>query len=86
MDYQTTVGIEIHCELKTQSKMFSPSLNSYTDIANTNIHEIDFAYPGVLPTINKKGVELALKAAMLFHCEINKTMFFDRKNYFYPAS
>ena len=64
--------------------MFSPSLNSYTDIANTNIHEIDFAYPGVLPTINKKGVELALKAAMLFHCEINKTMFFDRKNYFYP--
>lgn len=82
-EYKTTSGIEIHCELKTNSKMFSPSLNSYTTDANTNINEIDFAYPGVLPTINKKGVELALKAALLLNCKINKVMFFDRKNYFY---
>lgn len=82
-EYKTTAGIEIHCELKTKSKMFSPSLNSYTIDANTNINEIDFAYPGVLPTINEKGVELALKAALLLNCKINKVMFFDRKNYFY---
>lgn len=82
-EYKTTAGIEIHCELKTNSKMFSPSLNSYTTDANTNINEIDFAYPGVLPTINEKGVELALKAALILNCKINKVMFFDRKNYFY---
>ena len=82
-EYKTTAGIEIHCELKTNSKMFSPSLNSYTIDANTNINEIDFAYPGVLPTINEKGVCLALKAALLLNCKINKVMFFDRKNYFY---
>jgi len=84
MNYQTTVGIEIHCELKTASKMFSPAPNAYTNQANVNIHEIDFAYPGVLPTINKKAVELALRAAILLHCDIHKTMYFDRKNYFYP--
>ena len=84
MSYQTTAGIEIHCELKTNSKMFSPSPNAYTTNANFNINEIDFAMPGVLPTINQKGVELALRAALLLHCKINKTMYFDRKNYFYP--
>lgn len=84
MDYQTTVGIEIHCELKTGSKMFSPSFNCYTTQANVNINEVDFAYPGVLPTMNLKGVELALRAALLLHCHIQKTMYFDRKNYFYP--
>lgn len=81
--YKTTAGIEIHCELKTGSKMFSPSVNQYTTQANLNINEVDFAYPGVLPTMNEYGVELALKAAILLHCTINKTMFFDRKNYFY---
>ncbi len=83
-DYQTTVGIEIHCELKTNAKMFSPAKNGYTKEANTNINEIDFAYPGVLPTINEEAVRLALKAAILLNCKINQTMYFDRKNYFYP--
>ncbi len=84
MNYKTTVGIEIHCELKTGSKMFSPSPNQYTADANVNINEIDFAYPGVLPTMNKYGIELALRAALLLHCDIHKVMYFDRKNYFYP--
>lgn len=82
-EYKTTAGIEIHCELKTNSKMFTPAINKYTKEANTNITEVCFAYPGVLPTINKRGVELALKAAILLNCKINKTMVFDRKNYFY---
>lgn len=83
-DYKTTVGIEIHCELKTNTKMFSPAKNGYTTNANENINEIDFAYPGVLPTINENGVRLALRAALLLNCKINKVMYFDRKNYFYP--
>ena len=83
-EYKTTVGIEIHCELKSKSKMFSPSINGYAPTPNLNVNEIDFAYPGVLPTINMEAVELALKAALVLNCEINKEMFFDRKNYFYP--
>lgn len=83
-DYKITVGIEIHCELKTNTKMYSPSINGYAPVPNLNINEIDFAYPGVLPTINKNAVELALRAALVLNCNINKSMYFDRKNYFYP--
>jgi len=83
-DYKTTIGIEIHCELKTNTKMYSPSLNDYSQTPNININEIDFGYPGTLPTINKRAVELALKAALILNCDINKVMSFDRKNYFYP--
>ena len=83
-DYKTTVGIEVHCELKTNSKMFSDSINNYGGLANTNINEIDFALPGVLPTINEYGIELGLKAAIALNCQINKKVVFDRKNYYYP--
>ena len=83
-DYKTKVGIEVHCELKTNSKMFSDSINNYGGVANTNINLIDFALPGTLPTINEYGIELGLKAALALNCTINKKVFFDRKNYFYP--
>lgn len=83
-DYKKTIGIEVHCELKTNTKMFSTSTNGYQTIANKNICAIDLSYPGTLPVVNKYAVELALKAAMLLNCKINKTMHFDRKNYFYP--
>lgn len=83
-DYKTTVGIEVHCELKSNTKMFSDSLNNYGTVANTNINEIDFALPGTLPNINTYGIELGLKAALALNCEINKKVMFDRKNYFYP--
>lgn len=83
-EYKTTVGIEVHCELKTNSKMFSNSINNYGGIANTNINEIDFALPGTLPTINEYGIILGIKAALALNCEINKRVVFDRKNYYYP--
>ena len=83
-EYKTKVGIEVHCELKTNSKMFSDSINNYGTTANTNINLIDFALPGVLPSVNKYGIELGLKAALALNCEINKKVMFDRKNYFYP--
>lgn len=83
-DYKKTIGIEVHCELKTNTKMFSTSTNGYQSVANKNICAIDLAYPGTLPVVNKYAVKLALKAALLLNCKINKTMHFDRKNYFYP--
>lgn len=83
-EYKKTIGIEVHCELKTNTKMFSTSLNGYQTVANQNICNIDLAYPGTLPVVNKNAVRLALKAALLLNCKINKTMHFDRKNYFYP--
>ena len=83
-DYKKTVGIEVHCELKTNSKLFIDSINNYGGVANVNINEIDFALPGTLPTINSYGIELGIKAALALNCKINKKVVFDRKNYFYP--
>ena len=57
-EYKTTVGIEVHCELKTNSKMFTDSINNYGGVANVNVNEIDFAHPGTLPCINEYGIEL----------------------------
>ncbi len=83
-DYKTTVGIEVHAELKTKTKMFSSAPNEYGTIANSNVTVVDLGYPGTLPCVNKEAVELALKAALILNCKINKVMHFDRKNYFYP--
>lgn len=83
-DYKKTIGIEVHCELKTNSKMFIDSINNYGGVANVNINEIDFALPGTLPTINSYGIDLGIKAALALNCTINKKVVFDRKNYFYP--
>ena len=79
-----TIGIEVHVELKTKNKVFSKTINSYSNNANTNVDIIDLGYPGTLPTLNKEVVEMALKAALALNCKINKAMHFDRKNYFYP--
>lgn len=84
MEYQTTIGIEVHCELKTNTKMFSSAKNGYGTTANSYVNIIDLGYPGALPIINKGAIELALRAALVLNCEINEKMHFDRKNYFYP--
>lgn len=83
-EYKTTVGIEVHAELKTKTKMFSNSANHYGKMANTCTNVVDLGYPGVLPTINEEAIRLGLRAALVLNCEINKHMHFDRKNYFYP--
>lgn len=79
-----TIGIEVHVELKTNAKAFSPSINHYDSSSNTNINEIDLGYPGVLPCVNMEVVNKALVAALALNCSINRKMHFDRKNYFYP--
>ncbi len=84
MNFETVIGLEVHVELKTNSKMFSPSPVGFGAEPNSNTNAIDWGYPGVLPSPNKKGIELAIKAALALNCEINEETKFDRKNYIYP--
>jgi aspartyl-tRNA(Asn)/glutamyl-tRNA(Gln) amidotransferase subunit B len=84
MNFETVIGLEVHVELKTDSKIFSPAPNHFGAEPNANTSIIDLAYPGVLPVLNKKAVEYSMKAAMALNCEIATMTKFDRKNYFYP--
>ncbi|RHW32468.1 Asp-tRNA(Asn)/Glu-tRNA(Gln) amidotransferase subunit GatB [Neobacillus notoginsengisoli] len=84
MNFETVIGLEVHVELKTESKIFSDSPNHFGAEPNANTSVIDLAYPGVLPVLNKQAVEYAIKAAMALNCEIAPVTSFDRKNYFYP--
>lgn len=84
MKFETVIGVEIHLELKTKTKMFSPSPNTFGSRPNTNVSAIDMAFPGTMPRLNKKAVEYAIKAATILNCEIDNELYFDRKNYFYP--
>ncbi|AQS52473.1 Aspartyl/glutamyl-tRNA(Asn/Gln) amidotransferase subunit B [Jeotgalibaca dankookensis] len=84
MNYETVIGLEVHVELKTESKVFSPSPAHFGAEPNTNTNVIDWGYPGVLPVINEGAVEFAMKAALALNCQINRETYFDRKNYFYP--
>ncbi|MEG0685840.1 MAG: Asp-tRNA(Asn)/Glu-tRNA(Gln) amidotransferase subunit GatB, partial [Erysipelotrichales bacterium] len=84
MNFETVIGIEIHCETKTNTKMFSGSKVGFNDPVNTNVNEIDLGHPGTLPTINKRAVQQALKACHIFKMDINPLIVFDRKCYFYP--
>lgn len=79
-----TIGVEVHVELKSKSKVFSDSLNAFSPENNSNVNVIDLGYPGTLPKLNKEVINMALKAAIACNCKINKDMHFDRKNYFYP--
>jgi aspartyl-tRNA(Asn)/glutamyl-tRNA(Gln) amidotransferase subunit B len=78
------IGLEVHVELKTDSKIFSASPNHFGAEPNTNTSVIDLGYPGVLPVLNKKAVEYGMKAAMALNCQVATHTKFDRKNYFYP--
>jgi aspartyl-tRNA(Asn)/glutamyl-tRNA(Gln) amidotransferase subunit B len=84
MNFETIIGLEVHVELKTKSKIFSPSPNAFGADPNTNVNPIDLGYPGVLPVLNEEAVNFAMKAAMALNCEIATHTKFDRKNYFYP--
>ncbi|WP_282156046.1 Asp-tRNA(Asn)/Glu-tRNA(Gln) amidotransferase subunit GatB [Cytobacillus gottheilii] len=84
MNFETVIGLEVHVELKTDSKIFSSSPNHFGADPNTNTTVIDLGYPGVLPVVNKKVIDYGMKAAMALNCEITPVTKFDRKNYFYP--
>jgi aspartyl-tRNA(Asn)/glutamyl-tRNA(Gln) amidotransferase subunit B len=83
-EFETVIGLEVHVELKTDSKIFSASPNQFGAEPNTNTTVVDLGYPGVLPVLNKKAVEYGMKAAMALNCQVATHTKFDRKNYFYP--
>lgn len=84
MDYIATIGIEIHVELKTKSKMFSPAPNTYHKGPNSMSSLIDMSMPGTLPLLNKEAVRSGIQLATALHMHVDHTLYFDRKNYFYP--
>ncbi|EJU4176901.1 Asp-tRNA(Asn)/Glu-tRNA(Gln) amidotransferase subunit GatB [Listeria monocytogenes] len=84
MNFETVIGLEVHVELKTNSKIFSSAPAHFGAEPNTNTTVVDLGMPGVLPVLNKRAVEFGMKAAMAINCEIAKHTKFDRKNYFYP--
>ena len=85
-EYEPIVGLEIHAELLTQSKMFCgcPVVDPTTSEPNMAVCEICTGMPGTLPVINQRAVEFAIRVALALHCEIEETSIFARKNYFYP--
>ena len=83
MNFEAVIGLEIHVEMKTKSKMFSASPNSFSRNPNTEITPFDMAYPGTMPLVNKQAVVNAIRVANALHMTIDPLVRFDRKNYFY---
>lgn len=83
-EYIPVIGIEIHVELKTKSKMFSSAPVSYGEEVNSQVNIFDLAFPGTLPTVNKQAVNFGIQISKALNMDISKVLTFDRKNYFYP--
>ncbi|MDY4762081.1 Asp-tRNA(Asn)/Glu-tRNA(Gln) amidotransferase subunit GatB [Streptococcus thoraltensis] len=84
MNFETIIGLEVHVELNTNSKIFSPSSSHFGQEANSSTNIIDWSFPGVLPVINKGVIDAGIKASLALNMDIHQEMHFDRKNYFYP--
>lgn len=83
--YDIVIGIECHVQLATKTKLFSTADNDARDAApNTKVNQIDFGFPGVLPVLNERAVELAIRAGIALNAEIPRLSRFERKHYFYP--
>jgi aspartyl-tRNA(Asn)/glutamyl-tRNA(Gln) amidotransferase subunit B len=82
--YEIVIGLEVHCQLQTNTKIFAADANQFGSEPNTNISVITLAHPGTLPKLNKKAVEFAVRMGLACGCDITRNTIFDRKNYFYP--
>ena len=83
MNFEAVIGLEIHLEMKTKSKMFSSAPVSFGDKPNTNVAPLDMALPGALPVVNKQAVINSIRLCNALHMQIDDELWFDRKNYFY---
>ena len=83
-DYEMVIGLEVHCELSTASKIFCSCSTKFGGAPNTHVCEVCSGMPGTLPTLNRQVVEFAVKAGLALNCDITRKNKFDRKNYFYP--
>ncbi len=82
--FEPVMGIEVHCQLKTKSKLFCPSSTVFGDEPNANVSPVNLGLPGALPVLNKEVVRLAVFAGLALNCDIRQLSVFSRKNYFYP--
>ncbi len=82
-EWETVVGLEVHCELKTESKLFCGCRNAFGDEPNTNVCPVCLGLPGSLPVLNRRVVELAMRVGEALRCRVERSIF-HRKNYFYP--
>ncbi|MCF7887386.1 MAG: Asp-tRNA(Asn)/Glu-tRNA(Gln) amidotransferase subunit GatB [Candidatus Omnitrophica bacterium] len=83
-EFETVIGLEVHVQLKTESKIFCSCSTQFESPPNHNICPVCSGQPGVLPVFNKKALSLGLRAALSLNCKINEGIYFERKNYFYP--
>jgi len=82
--YTLVVGLEVHAQLLTKSKIYNSDSTEYGSLPNTNVGVVTLAHPGAMPKLNKRAVEYAIKMGVACHCDITRFNIFDRKNYFYP--
>ena len=85
MNFEAVIGLEIHVELKTKTKMFSSAPVAFGKEPNSCCMPLDLGFPGTLPTVNKEAVIYGIRVANALHMDIDHELHFDRKNYFYPA-
>ena len=84
MEWETVIGLEIHAQLATRSKIFSSSATAYGAAPNTQANLVDLGYPGVLPVLNREAVRMAVRFGLATGAKVARHSVFARKNYFYP--
>lgn len=84
MELIPIIGLEMHCEMKSTTKVFSKAENTFNDVPNIHVNKIDMAFPGILPLANMECMKKAIEMALILNCDIPDVFMFDRKNYYYP--